>query len=90
MDLNHTQTFDNVVNQPPNIAKDILLSVTAALREKGYNPVNQIVGYLLSDDPTYITSFKNARAQLCRLERDELLEEIIAFYLANNDVDTLS
>ncbi|MCL2350946.1 MAG: IreB family regulatory phosphoprotein [Firmicutes bacterium] len=68
-----------------NEARDILVKVYSALKEKGYNPVNQIVGYILSGDPTYITSHKNARVLISRLERDELLEEIVCFYLQEND-----
>jgi len=82
--LSETQTFAGFENQLQNEARDIILQVFAALKEKGYNPVNQIVGYILSGDPTYITSFKDARSLICRLERDELLEEIITFYLENN------
>jgi len=62
-------------------ARDILVSVFEALKEKGYNPINQIVGYLLSGDPAYITSHKNARNMIRRLERDELLEELVKEYL---------
>ena len=65
-------------------AKAIMTDVYAALNEKGYNPINQLVGYLLSGDPTYITSHDNARSKIRRLERDELLEEIVKFYLDNN------
>jgi uncharacterized protein (UPF0297 family) len=64
-----------------NQAKEILLSVYAALKEKGYNPINQLVGYLLSGDPAYITSHNNARSKIRRLERDELLEELVRNYL---------
>jgi len=67
-----------------NEAREIILSVFEALKEKGYNPINQIVGYILSGDPTYVTSHKNARSIIRRLERDELLEEIIRFYLEAN------
>ena len=66
-------------------AKSVLLQVHNALREKGYNPVNQIVGYILSGDPTYITGHNNARSIIGKLERDELLEEVITFYLKNNE-----
>lgn len=66
-----------------NEVRDILFSVYQALKEKGYNPINQIVGYILSGDPTYITSHMNARSIVRRLERDELLEEITRFYLEN-------
>lgn len=64
-----------------NETKEIITTVYEALKEKGYNPVNQIVGYILSGDPTYITSHKNARSIIRRLERDELLEEILKCYL---------
>jgi len=66
-----------------NEARDILFSVYEALKEKGYNPINQLVGYILSGDPTYITNHQNARSVVRRLERDELLEEIVRFYLEN-------
>jgi uncharacterized protein (UPF0297 family) len=62
-------------------AKEILLTVYQALKEKGYNPINQIVGYILSGDPTYITNHQNARSIIRRLERDELLEELVRAYL---------
>lgn len=63
--------------------KDVLASVYAALSEKGYNPVNQIVGYIMSGDPTYITSHKGARAMIMKVERDELVEEMLKSYIAN-------
>ena len=59
----------------------ILSSVYEALRMKGYDPVNQIVGYILSEDPTYITNYNNARSLICRLDRDELLQELVTSYL---------
>ena len=59
----------------------ILRSVFEALSEKGYNPINQIVGYLLTEDPTYITNYNNARAMICKLDRDELLQELVQCYL---------
>lgn len=62
----------------------ILKEVSKALIEKGYNPVNQIVGYVLSGDPTYITASGNARNNITKIERDELLEEFVSFYLKNN------
>ena len=61
--------------------REILSAVHEALRIKGYNPVNQIVGYILSEDPTYITNFNNARSLICRLDRDELLQELVTYYL---------
>lgn len=62
-------------------AREILAAIYQALKERGYNPINQIVGYILSGDPTYITNHKNARNLVRKLERDELLEEILKFYL---------
>ena len=64
--------------------KEILSSVYNSLMVKGYNPINQIVGYILSEDPTYITNYNNARTLICRIDRDELLEELVQFYLSKN------
>ncbi|MDR3277385.1 MAG: IreB family regulatory phosphoprotein [Oscillospiraceae bacterium] len=61
--------------------RQILSAVFEALRVKGYNPVNQIVGYILSEDPTYITNYNNARSLICKLDRDELLTELVTYYL---------
>ena len=61
--------------------KVILSAVYRSLSEKGYNPINQIVGYLLSEDPTYITNYNNARSMICKLDRDELLQELVRHYL---------
>ncbi len=63
--------------------KEILTTVYDALKEKGYNPLNQIVGYILSEDPTYITNHNNARALIRKIDRDELLHIIVQFYLDN-------
>ena len=59
----------------------ILRSVFDALNEKGYNPINQIVGYLLTEDPTYITNYNNARSMICKIDRDELLQDLVHSYL---------
>ena len=59
----------------------ILRRVFDALSEKGYNPINQIVGYLMTEDPTYITNYDNARSMICKLDRDELLQELVQCYL---------
>ena len=75
----YTRKFD-VVNGE-NDTREVLSAVYDALRQKGYNPVNQIVGYILSEDPTYITNYNNARSLICRLDRDELLQELLTFYL---------
>lgn len=81
MDFNETMMFkapkDNTLEP-----KEILFQVHEALKEKGYDPINQIIGYLLSGDPTYITSHNNARSLIRKLERDELLEEILKDYLS--------
>lgn len=78
--LEETMMF-KVQAEEMNQAKDILLAVYSALKQKGYNPINQLVGYLLSGDPAYITSYNNARSLVRRLERDELLEELLKNYL---------
>lgn len=67
-----------------SIARDILQHVYRALQSKGYDPITQLTGFILTGDPTYITSFDNARSMITRLERDEILEELVAFYLTEN------
>ncbi len=67
----------------PEEMKELLSTVYAALVEKGYNPINQIVGYILSEDPTYITTHNNARSLIRRIDRDELLQELVKNYLKN-------
>ena len=64
--------------------RSVLRNVFDALNEKGYNPINQIVGYLLTEDPTYITNYNNARSMICKLDRDELLQELVRCYLFDN------
>lgn len=81
--VSNTQYF-KVQGGPELQVKDILQTVYSALTEKGYNPVNQIVGYIMSGDPTYITSHKNARSLIMKVERDELVEELLKEYIANN------
>ena len=82
-DLANTQFFQVEV-EPETGVKVILSAVFEALTEKGYNPVNQIVGYIMSGDPTYITSYKNARSLIMKVERDELVEELFKEYIKNN------
>ena len=82
--LNNTQYFKAVKEPEPQV-KDVLKVVFDALQEKGYNPVNQIVGYIMSGDPTYITSYKNARSMIMKVERDELVEELLKAYIRNQD-----
>ena len=74
-----TRKFDVV--DKSTATHEILLSVYNSLKIKGYNPINQIVGYILSEDPTYITNYNNARALICRIDRDELLAELVSNYL---------
>ena len=78
--LENTQYF-KVDSESESRVKTVLASVYEALTEKGYNPVNQIVGYIMSGDPTYITSHKNARSMIMRVERDELVEELLTEYI---------
>jgi uncharacterized protein (UPF0297 family) len=80
---NHEETvlFKVEGEEVDNKARKVLTSVYQALKEKGYNPLNQLVGYLLSGDPAYITSHQNARSLIRQVERDELLEEIVGTYL---------
>ena len=61
--------------------RSVLRDVFDALNEKGYNPINQIVGYLLTEDPTYITNYNNARSMICKLDRDELMQQLVRDYL---------
>ena len=82
-DITNTQFFQ-VETGPQIQAKDILEIVYNALVEKGYNPVNQIVGYIMSGDPTYITSHNGARSLIMKVERDELVEEMLTEYIRNN------
>ncbi len=81
-DINETMKF-NVSEDDKNKAEDILVYVYHALEEKGYNPINQMIGYILSGDPTYITSHNNARSKIRKMERDDLLEELLKNYLKN-------
>ncbi len=81
-------TFDTMKMKPiaesGNEAQDILLYVYQALQAKGYDPITQLVGYIISGDPTYITSYNAARSMICRLERDEIVEELVRSYLATH------
>lgn len=80
MSMDETMSFE--VEREKNVkTKEILIKVYQALEEKGYNPINQIVGYILSGDPTYITSHNNARNLIRQLERDELLEKMVRNYI---------
>ena len=85
-DLTNTQYF-RVEKENEVGVKEILDKVYASLKEKGYSPVNQIVGYIMSGDPTYITSHNNARALMVQVDRDEIVEELLISYVKNNDWD---
>ncbi len=76
----NTIKFTTVVDNTEEM-KQVLMQVYRSLTEKGYNPINQIVGYILSEDPTYITNHNNARSLICKLDRDELLQELVRHYL---------
>ena len=78
-----TKPFNTLSSQEQ--IREILSSVYDALVLKGYNPINQLVGYILSEDPTYITNYNNARSLICRVERDELLQELVRNYLERDD-----
>ena len=83
MDFGNTQHFRVQAEQDTGV-KIVLSTVYAALTEKGYNTVNQIVGYIMSGDPTYITSHNNARSLIMKVERDELVEELLTQYIKTN------
>lgn len=80
MDFDKTMSF-NFEKEKKAQTKETLKEVYEALVEKGYNPINQIVGYILSGDPTYITSYKDARNKIRQVERDELLEKMVRYYI---------
>ncbi|NLL73229.1 MAG: IreB family regulatory phosphoprotein [Clostridiales bacterium] len=80
--VNNTQYF-KVLKDTDAVVQDVIQKVYTALTEKGYNPVNQIVGYVMSGDPTYITSHKGARSLIMKVERDEIIEELLRYYIDN-------
>ena len=82
-EINNTQYF-NVQKDQEIEVKDVIAKIYEALTEKGYNPVNQIVGYVMSGDPTYITSHNGARSLIRRVERDEIIELLLEDYIKNN------
>ncbi|NMB34933.1 MAG: IreB family regulatory phosphoprotein [Firmicutes bacterium] len=79
--FDHTMRFNIRADEETSVARLVLEKVYIALQEKGYNPINQLVGYFLSGDPAFITSHNNARSLIRKLERDELLEELLRAYL---------
>lgn len=81
--IDKTMKFSFHDDQYDQDIKETLLTIHSALKEKGYNPINQIVGYLISGDPAYIPRYKDARNLIRKLERDEIIEELVKFYLAD-------
>ena len=81
-----TQYF-RIVNEPEDHVRDILIDVYMALVKKGYNPVNQMVGYIMSEDPTYITSYNNSRSKIVRINRDEIIEELVRSFVEYHQLD---
>ena len=79
-DISKTQSFTAVTDTTMKVS-EVLEHVYDALNEKGYNPVNQIVGYIMSGDPTYITNYRGARSLISKVERDEILEELMRIYI---------
>lgn len=82
-EFNNTQYF-NIKKEQEKIVKDVIARVYNAMEEKGYNPVNQFIGYIMSGDPTYITSHGGARSLIMKVERDEILEELFYSYIEKN------
>lgn len=82
-EFNNTQYF-RVQKEPEVVVREVIATVYQALTEKGYNPVNQIVGYVMSGDPTYITSPRGARSLIMKVERDEIIEELLKDYIQQN------
>lgn len=80
----NTESIQNISQDAPASSKEILKAVYEAMSEKGYNPIGQIVGYLLSEDPTYITNYNNARALIRKIDRDELMSDLVKSYLELN------
>lgn len=83
-DMKETQSINTIMNQQVEVSQ-VLESVCSALRAKGYNPISQLVGYIMSGDPTYITSFNGARSMIMKVERDEILDELIQFYISEKE-----
>lgn len=85
-DYQGTQYF-KLMNDPEESVTDILIDVYKALQVKGYNPVNQLVGYIMSEDPTYITSYNNSRGKIARIDCDEIIEELVKAFVEYHKLD---
>lgn len=79
------KTIKFTIKEEPEDKRQIINKVYNALKEKGYNPISQLVGYILSEDPTYITTHNNARSLICRIDRDELMHELLTSYLGTEN-----
>lgn len=79
--MSERTTIFSIYDDREKEIREIMMEVYAALNEKGYNPINQIVGYILSEDPTYITTYQNARAKIRKVDRDDLLQTLVKSYL---------
>lgn len=86
--MSHNETVEFVpIRDDGSSIEEILSIVLSALEEKGYNPLNQLIGYILAGDPTYITGHKNARQLIRQIDRDELLEEVLKFYIKEKNIE---
>lgn len=82
----NTQYF-KIINESEAYVRNVLIDVYASLVKKGYNPVNQMVGYIMSEDPTYITSYNNSRSKIARINRDEIIEELVRSFVEYHQLD---
>ena len=82
----NTQYF-KIINESEDYVRNVLIDVYASLVKKGYNPVNQMVGYIMSEDPTYITSYNNSRSKIARINRDEIIEELVRSFVEYHKLD---
>lgn len=82
----NTQYF-KIIGEPEDYVRNVLIDVYTSLVKKGYNPVNQMVGYIMSEDPTYITSYNNSRSKIARLNRDEIIEELVRSFVEYHQLD---
>lgn len=82
----NTQYF-KIVGESEDYVRNVLIDVYTSLVKKGYNPVNQLVGYIMSEDPTYITSYNNSRSKIARINRDEIIEELVRSFVEYHQLD---
>ena len=87
MENNFDTQYFRIITETENKVEKILTDVYGSLLEKGYNPINQMVGYIISGDPTYITSFDNSRGKITRINRDEIVEELLRSFVEHHNLD---